>query len=44
MRRLLLQSVAFVRAARRLAKKRPEAAPEIQATFESLVGTHDEVY
>jgi hypothetical protein len=48
MRRLLLQSAAFVRAARRLVKKNPEAAPLLQAALESLAedafGTHDEVY
>ncbi len=36
MRRLLLQSAAFVRAARRLVKKNPQAAPDIQAVLESL--------
>lgn len=36
MRRLLLQSAAFVRAARRLAKKHPEVAPILQAALESL--------
>ena len=36
MRRLLLQSAAFVRAARRLVKKHPEAAPILQATLEAL--------
>ena len=36
MRRLLLQSAAFVRAARRLVKKNPEAAAAIQATLEAL--------
>ena len=36
MRRVLLQSTAFVRAARRLAKKHPEVAPVLQATLESL--------
>ena len=36
MRRLLLQSAAFVRAAQRLVKKNPEAAPSLQATLESL--------
>jgi mRNA-degrading endonuclease YafQ of YafQ-DinJ toxin-antitoxin module len=36
MRRLLLQSAAFVRAARRLVKKNPEAAPLLQAALESL--------
>ena len=37
MRRQLLQSPALVRAARRLVKKNPEAAAELQATFEALV-------
>ena len=36
MRRLLLQSTAFVRAARRLVKKHPEAGPILQAALESL--------
>ena len=36
MRRLLLQSAAFVRTARRLVKKRPTAAPAIQAALEAL--------
>jgi addiction module RelE/StbE family toxin len=36
MRRVLLQSTAFLRAARRLMKKHPEAAPILQATLESL--------
>lgn len=36
MRRLLLQSAAFVRAARRLIKKNPQAAPSLQATLEAL--------
>jgi mRNA interferase YafQ len=36
MRRLLLQSGAFLRAARRLVKKKPEAAPILQAALESL--------
>ena len=36
MRRLLLQSAAFVRAARRLVKKNPEAGPSFQAALESL--------
>jgi len=36
MRRLLLRSAAFVRAARRLVKKNPEAAPSFQAVLESL--------
>jgi mRNA-degrading endonuclease YafQ of YafQ-DinJ toxin-antitoxin module len=36
MRRLLLQSAAFVRAARRLVKKNPAVAPILQATLESM--------
>ncbi len=36
MRRLLLQSAVFVRAARRLVKKHPEAGPRFQAALESL--------
>jgi mRNA-degrading endonuclease YafQ of YafQ-DinJ toxin-antitoxin module len=36
MRRVLLQSAAFVRAARRLVKKNPEAAPLLQVALESL--------
>ncbi len=36
MRRLLLRSAAFVRAARRLVKKHPEAAPILQAALEAL--------
>lgn len=36
MRRFLLQSAAFVRAARRLVKKNPKAAPILQAALESL--------
>jgi mRNA interferase YafQ len=36
MRRVLLQSAAFVRAARRLVKKDPEAADNIRAALESL--------
>jgi len=36
MRRLLLQSASFVRAARRLAKRNPEAAANLQAALESL--------
>jgi mRNA-degrading endonuclease YafQ of YafQ-DinJ toxin-antitoxin module len=36
MRRLLLQSAAFVRAARRLVKKHPGAAPALRAALESL--------
>lgn len=36
MRRLLLQSAAFLRAARRLVKKNAEAAPILRATLESL--------
>ena len=36
MRRILLQSPAFVRAARRLVKKNPQSAPNLQAALESL--------
>jgi len=36
MRRVLLQATAFVRAARRLVKKHPEAAPTIQAALAAL--------
>jgi mRNA-degrading endonuclease YafQ of YafQ-DinJ toxin-antitoxin module len=36
MRRLLLQSAAFTRAARWLLKKQPEAATGLQAALESL--------
>lgn len=36
MRRILLQAAPFVRAARRLVKKHPEAAPILQAAFEAL--------
>ena len=36
MMRNLLQSAAFIRAARRLVKKHPEAAPILQAAFEAL--------
>ena len=36
MRRLLLQSAVFLRSARRLVKKNPEAATLIQAALESL--------
>lgn len=36
MRRVLLRSSAFVRAARRLAKKRPEVRPRIHAALEAL--------
>jgi hypothetical protein len=36
MRRVLLQSTAFVRAARRLVKKRPESASALQAALEAL--------
>ena len=36
MKRLLLQSAAFVRAARRLVKKRQEATPALQAALEAL--------
>ncbi len=37
MRRVLLQSTAFVRAAQRLMKKRPEAGPHLEATFAALM-------
>ncbi len=37
MRRVLLQSAAFVRAARRLVKKHPEVGPILEATFASLI-------
>ncbi len=37
MKRVLQQSSAFVRAAKRLVKKNPEAAPLIQAAFFALV-------
>ena len=36
MKRLLLQSAAFVRAARRHVKKNPEAVPALQATLDLL--------
>jgi mRNA-degrading endonuclease YafQ of YafQ-DinJ toxin-antitoxin module len=36
MRRVLLRSAAFVRAARRIVKKNPESAANIQATLEAL--------
>ena len=36
MRRVLLQSASFVRAARRLVKKNPQAAPHLRAALESL--------
>jgi addiction module RelE/StbE family toxin len=36
MRRLLLPSAAFLRAARRIAKKNPEAARSIQTALEAL--------
>jgi mRNA-degrading endonuclease YafQ of YafQ-DinJ toxin-antitoxin module len=36
MRRLLLRSAAFVRAARRHLKKSPEAGPSVHATLETL--------
>jgi len=36
MRRLLLQSAAFVRAARRLVKKNPQAAPTLHAALEAM--------
>jgi mRNA-degrading endonuclease YafQ of YafQ-DinJ toxin-antitoxin module len=32
-----LQSTAFVRAARRLMKKRPNAGPDLEATFAALM-------
>lgn len=37
MRRVLLQSSVFVRAARRLIKKHPEAAPILETTFAALI-------
>ena len=36
MRRVLLQSTAFVRAARRLVQKHPETAPTLQAALAAL--------
>jgi addiction module RelE/StbE family toxin len=36
MRRLLLRSAAFVRTARRLVKKNPKAATDLQAALEAL--------
>jgi mRNA interferase YafQ len=36
MSRLLLQTAAFVREARRLVKKNPQAAPNLQAALETL--------
>lgn len=36
MRRLLLQSAAFVRAARRLVKKHSDAGPSLKSALESL--------
>ncbi len=36
MRRVLLQSTSFVRAARRLLKKNPQAAPHFQTALEAL--------
>ena len=36
MRRLLLQSAAFVRAARRLVKKKPQMGPILHTALESL--------
>ena len=36
MRRRILQSTAFVRAARQVVKKHPQAAPFLHATLESL--------
>ena len=37
MTRVLLQSTAFVRAARRLMKKHPDAGPDLVATFVALM-------
>lgn len=37
MMRVLLQSAAFVKAARRLMKKHPEAGPTLEATFAALM-------
>ncbi len=37
MRRILLQSATFVRAARRVMKKHPEAGPGLEAAFAALV-------
>ena len=37
MTRVLLQSTAFVKAARRLIKKHPEIGPTLEATFEALM-------
>ena len=37
MRRVLLQSTAFVRVARRLMKKHPEVGPTLEATFAALI-------
>ena len=37
MRRVLLQSTAFVRAARRLMKKHPEAGEDLESTFAALM-------
>lgn len=37
MMRVLLQSTAFVRAARRLIKKHPEVSPILEATFAALM-------
>jgi mRNA-degrading endonuclease YafQ of YafQ-DinJ toxin-antitoxin module len=36
MKRVLLRSPAFVRASRRMVKKRPESAPILRAALESL--------
>jgi mRNA-degrading endonuclease YafQ of YafQ-DinJ toxin-antitoxin module len=36
MRRILLRSAVFVRAARRLVKKHPEAGPALESALESL--------
>lgn len=37
MRRVLLQSAVFVRAARRLMKKHPEVSPDLEATLTALM-------
>ena len=37
MTRVLLQSAAFLRAARRLMKKHPEAGPALEATFAAIM-------
>ncbi len=36
MKRVLLRSAAFIRAAKRIAKKNPQTAPDIEATLELL--------